>query len=133
MLRLRFQKAVLILLPLLRTVRSWVLTFWARVLMYNMPPVSLRLELVMVTVRFLAVTRQKLMNFGHSKRHLTGMLALYPSHGWRAAPGNQAPPIPFPDASWYPWANREIRTSSANHVGLNISSCTIIQKSSRAW
>ena len=111
----RCQNNALRLSVLLRTVRSRMSKHCARASKCKKPPASSRSELVMVPDGLLLETSLSVMYCGHSILHTTRLL-VNPSRGLRDGDGNQIPPAPLPEASWWPLAATAKGMSSANLV-----------------
>mmetsp|Transcript_2021 Transcript_2021/g.4988 ORF Transcript_2021/g.4988 Transcript_2021/m.4988 type:complete len:247 (-) Transcript_2021:1521-2261(-) len=105
---------------------------WDKASKCNKPPASSRSELEMVPLGFSDVTKRSVIYCGHLSLQTTGSF-LNPSRGTRWSAGNQTPPAPRPEASWWPSADPDKGTNSAILVGRFSISASIQRKSSNAW
>ena len=116
----------------LRTVLSLMSKCWARMSKWMSPPASSKSEIEMVPWGLEDVMRACWICKGHSWRQTRGVWDGFGCLDATSGVGNQAPPQPFPDASWYPRADGRRGINSAIRVGRDDISVRIHWKSARA-
>ena len=86
----------------------------------------------MVPRGFWSVTRRWVIASGHLWRQMIGLVRSVAPRGMMDGPGNQMPPAPIPEASWWPSATGRSGMSSAILVGCDVRLVAIHLKSRRA-